>query len=164
MRARGLLERIKDTAAAGSPLGARVRWPAAPGADGAIWYAINMTLVWAAAAHAPELGWAWWRRMSLAAHAAAYPDVWEGTLSGPDAYLPPESVRPGRTWDLVGLGVAMQAYPVANLHAHAQPLLAYLRLLGVEPDISGALRIGGGASFESRVLSVGAAPHGGTPA
>ncbi|MEU7895651.1 hypothetical protein AB0B45_22705 [Nonomuraea sp. NPDC049152] len=156
-RARDLLERIEDTAAAASPLGARVRWPDAPGADGAIWYAINMTLVWAAAAHAPELGWAWWRRMSLATHAAAYPDVWEGTLSGPDAYLPPESVRPGRTWDLAGLGVAMQAYPVANLHAHAQPLLAYLRLLGVEPDVSGGLRIGGGASFESRVLTVGPA-------
>ncbi|MFD1931031.1 GH36-type glycosyl hydrolase domain-containing protein [Nonomuraea mangrovi] len=159
-QARALLERIEDTAAAGSPLGARVRWPAAPGADGAIWYAINMTLVWAAAAHAPELGWAWWRRMSLAAHAAAYPDVWEGTLSGPDAYLPPESARPGRTWDLADVGVAMQAYPVANLHAHAQPLLAYLRLLGVEPGPSGELRVGGGARFQSAVLTVGAPLRG----
>lgn len=153
-RARELLETIERTAAAGSPLGARVRWPAEPGAGGSVWYAINMTLVWAAARHAPELGWAWWRRMSLAAHAAAYPGVWEGTLSGPDAYLPPESVRPGRTWDLAEFGVAMQAYPVANLHAHAQPLLAYLRLLGVEPDASAGLLVGGGGSFQSRVLTV----------
>lgn len=156
-QARALLDRIEATAAAGSPLGARVRWPVLPGsgADGsAIWYAINMTLIWAAAEHAPELGWAWWRRMSLAAHAAAYPEVWEGTLSGPDAYLPPESARPGRTWDLADVGVAMQAYPVANLHAHAQPLLAYLRLLGVGPDAAGRLRVGGGASFQSRVLTV----------
>ncbi|TDD02741.1 hypothetical protein E1292_22615 [Nonomuraea deserti] len=160
-QARALLDTIEATAAAESPLGARVRWPALPGSragDGAIWYAINMTLIWAAAEHAPELGWSWWRRMSLASHAAAYPDVWEGTLSGPDAYLPPESARPGRTWDLAHLGVAMQAYPVANLHAHAQPLLAYLRLLGVVPDGSGRLHVGGGASFRSRVLTV--APDG----
>ncbi|MEV0384896.1 hypothetical protein [Nonomuraea sp. NPDC050643] len=184
-QARALLDRIEATAAAGSPLGARVRWPVLPGSgagDSAIWYAINMTLIWAAAEHAPDLGWAWWRRMSPAAHAAAYPDVWEGTLSGPDAYLPPESARPGRTWDLADVGVAMQAYPVANLHAHAQPLLAYLRLLGVAPDPEGRLHVGGtpegrllgsgqgrphvgdgidgrrrgggGASFESRVLTV----------
>ncbi|SEG96698.1 glycosyl hydrolase 36 superfamily [Nonomuraea solani] len=161
-QARELLTRIEATAAAGSPLGARVRWPILPGSgagDSAIWYAINMTLIWAAAEHAPDLGWAWWRRMSLASHAAAYPDVWEGTLSGPDAYLPPESARPGRTWDLAEVGVAMQAYPVANLHAHAQPLLAYLRLLGVGPDAGGRLRVGGGASFRSQVLTV--APDGG---
>ncbi|NBE99466.1 hypothetical protein FE391_36415 [Nonomuraea sp. KC401] len=162
-RARELLTTIETTAAAGSPLGARVRWPALPGGkagDGAVWYAINMTLIWAAAEHAPELGWSWWRRMSLASHAAAYPEVWEGTLSGPDAYLPPEAARPGRTWDLADLGVAMQAYPVANLHAHAQPLLAYLRLLGVVPDGSGRLHVGGGASFESRALTVTPDGHG----
>jgi hypothetical protein len=52
------------------------------------------------------------------------------------------------------LGVAMQAYPVANLHSHAQPLLGYLRLLGVEPTSDGRLRCGGGGHFESRTLTV----------
>ncbi|MER6949664.1 hypothetical protein ABT294_37195 [Nonomuraea sp. NPDC000554] len=102
--------------------------------------------------------------MSLAAHTAAYPDVWEGTLSGPDAYLAPETDRPGRTWDLAEVGVAMQAYPVANLHSHSQPLLAYLRLLGVDPLRTDPLRTDGpGAAarsaprawFSSRVLTVG---------
>lgn len=69
--------------------------------------------------------------MTLHAHSAAYPAMWTGTLSGPDCYLAPESGRPGETWALPELGVAMQAYPVANLHSHAQPLFAYLRLLGV---------------------------------
>jgi hypothetical protein len=46
----------------------------------------------------------------------------------------------------------MQAFPVANLHAHAQPLFAYLRLLGVEPTTSGSLRIGKGARYESARL------------
>ncbi|MFI6604191.1 GH36-type glycosyl hydrolase domain-containing protein [Nonomuraea sp. NPDC050536] len=157
-RAVELLRTIERTAAAGSPLGARLRWPAGGGHDpngaGTIWYAINMTLIWAAAEHVPELGWRWWRQMTLAAHAAAYPDVWEGTLSGPDAYLAPETDRPGRTWDLADVGVAMQAYPVANLHSHSQPLLAYLRLLGVEPFRT-APEAGGGARFASRVLKVG---------
>ncbi|MEU7745092.1 hypothetical protein [Nonomuraea sp. NPDC049158] len=156
-RAVELLHTIERTSAADSPLGARLRWPDkgayGPGGVGTIWYAINMTLIWAAAEHAPELGWQWWRRMSLAAHAAAYPDVWEGTLSGPDAYLAPETERPGRTWDLADLGVAMQAYPVANLHSHSQPLLAYLRLLGVEPFRPVAAPEDAG--FASRVLKVG---------
>ncbi|MFI6740980.1 GH36-type glycosyl hydrolase domain-containing protein [Nonomuraea sp. NPDC050451] len=154
-RAVELLRTIERTSAAGSPLGARLRWPArdayGPGGVGTIWYAINMTLVWAAAEHLPDLAWDWWRRMTLAAHTAAYPDVWEGTLSGPDAYLAPETGRPGRTWDLAEVGVAMQAYPVANLHSHSQPLLAYLRLLGVEPF----RRPRGGARFASRALEVG---------
>ncbi|MCA2223970.1 GH36-type glycosyl hydrolase domain-containing protein [Nonomuraea aurantiaca] len=156
-RAVELLHTIERTSAADSPLGARLRWPDrgayGPGGVGTIWYAINMTLIWAAAQHVPELGWQWWRRMSLAAHAAAYPDVWEGTLSGPDAYLAPETERPGRTWDLAELGVAMQAYPVANLHSHSQPLLAYLRLLGVEPFR--AVAAPEDAGFASRVLKVG---------
>jgi hypothetical protein len=95
--------------------------------------------VWAAARHAPDLAWDEWRRMGLRAHSTAYPDVWTGTLSGPDAYLSPESDRPGETWAWPDLGVAMQAYPVANLHSHSQPLLAYLRLHGVEPTPAGEL-------------------------
>jgi hypothetical protein len=47
----------------------------------------------------------------------------------------------------------MQAYPVSNLHSHAQPLLAYLRLLGVEPAPDGGLRTGSG-SFASQVLTL----------
>jgi hypothetical protein len=151
-----------------SPLGARVRWPVGGGdglggpgdaTNGGIWYSINATLVWAAASVDPDLGWDEWRRMSLAAHEAAYPDVWEGTITGPDTYNAPESARAGRTWGLPELGVGMQAFPVGNLHSHAQPLLAYLRLLGVEPGADGSLRVAGpaagaGARFESRVLTV----------
>ena len=58
---------------------------------------------------------------------AAYPEIWEGTLSGPDAYNAPESrgpAVPGRRRLF-----AMQAFPVNNMHSHSQPLLAYLRLL-----------------------------------
>lgn len=156
-----LLTTIDETVRAGSPIGARIRWPGGHKSDdlamrGSIWLAINATLVWAAAATNPKLAWDEWRRMTLSAHTAAYPDIWEGTLSGPDSYLAPELDRAGGTWSLPSIGLAMQAYPVSNLHSHAQPLLAYLRLLGVEPGRDGELRTGSGASFDSSVLTLNA--------
>jgi hypothetical protein len=159
-QAKGLLELIRDRHCADSPLGARVIWPAPlrPGArpgeglDSGIWFSINMTLVWAAARRMPEFAWSEWRKMTLLAHTARYPAVWEGTLSGPDAYNAPEAARPGRTWETDGF--AMQSYPVNNLHSHSQPLLGYLRLLGVEPDRKGALRVGAGGNFRSPVFEL----------
>ncbi|GAA1718986.1 hypothetical protein GCM10009765_79230 [Fodinicola feengrottensis] len=149
-----LLATIDKLCRRNSPLGARLQWPSPIGERGGIWASINATLVWAAATIDPELGWDEWRRMTLSAHSAAYPDIWEGTLSGPDAYMSPESGRPGQTWKLPHLGVAMQAWPVGNMHSHAQPLLAYLRLLGVQPGRAGELRVGGGGAFQSQVLTV----------
>ncbi|MBP2320328.1 hypothetical protein JOF56_000713 [Kibdelosporangium banguiense] len=127
-QSRALLGTIDELCRTDSPLGARVRPP-----NGPIWFSINMTLIWAAAKYDPDLAWNEWQRMTLAAHTAAYPEIWSGTLSGPDAYLPPEDPRPGQTWAMPDLGVAMQAHPIANLHSHSQPLLAYLRLQGLEP-------------------------------
>ncbi|MBM4270186.1 MAG: hypothetical protein FJ144_26880 [Deltaproteobacteria bacterium] len=162
--ARSLLATIDAGHRAANPIGTRLRWPApqdqveaglwGTGTRGGSWFAIDMTLVWAAASIDPDLAWDAWRRMTLGAHTAAYPDVWEGTLSGPDSWNAPEYERPGRTWVLPPF-LAMQMFPVANLHAHAQPLLAYLRLLGVEPTADGALRVGGGEGrFASRTFEI----------
>jgi hypothetical protein len=137
-QARALLTTIDERCRAGSPLGARHRWPAGPSSQ--VWFSVNTTLVWAASRYDQDLAWDEWRRMTLHAHSAAYPDTWTGTVSGPDCYLGPESDRPGETWALPDAGVAMQAYPVANLHSHSQPLLGYLRLLGVEPHADGTMR------------------------
>jgi hypothetical protein len=168
-QARSLLTTIDCTARSGSPVGARVKWPQLPpdgrhsvgeGTGGGIWFSINMTLVWAAAQIDPDLARDEWRRMSLSAHTAAYPDVWEGTLSGPDSYNSPESIRPGHTWVHARGRIAMQAFPVNNLHSHCQPLFSYLRLLGVEPTPEGHLRVGDGASFSSAVFELDADGHG----
>ena len=167
-RARELLANIDETLRQGSPLGARVRWPV-PANDGlrppgeatagGVWFSINMTLAWAAARLAPEMAWDEWRKMSLAAHTRAYPGLWEGTLSGPDAYNAPESPRAGGTWHTPV--ISMQQFPVNNMHSHSQPLLTYLRLLGVEPATDGALLVrGGGGSFSSRTCRVDADGHG----
>jgi hypothetical protein len=54
----------------------------------------------------------------------------------------------------------MQAFPVNNLHSHAQPLLAYLRLLGVEPTARGTLAVGDGGRFRSRFFHLERTGHG----
>ena len=46
------------------------------------------------------------------------------------------------------------------MHSHAQPLLAYLRLLGVEPTARGTLAIGRGAMFGSRVFRLESSGRG----
>jgi hypothetical protein len=97
--------------------------------------------------------------MTLASHTRAYPEIWEGTLSGPDSWNAPESTRPGRTWSAAP-NFAMQAFPVNNMHSHAQPILAYLRLLGVEPTAAGSLAIGRGGRFESPVFRLEPDGHG----
>jgi hypothetical protein len=167
-QARALLDTIDQGHRAGSPLGARLRWPAPPdqvaagrwgeGTGGGIWYAIVMTLIWAAARLRPALARDEWRRITLASHTAAYPDVWEGTLSGPDAWNAPESPRAGRTWAAGGL--AMQGFPVNNMHSHAQPLLAWLRLHGVEPTSRGRLAVGAGGGFRSPSFRLQVDGHG----
>jgi hypothetical protein len=54
----------------------------------------------------------------------------------------------------------MQAFPVNNMHSHAQPLFAYLRLLGVEPTPRGTLAVGKGGDFQSSVFSLDRYGHG----
>ena len=168
-QARSLLDVVDTGPRAGSPLGARVKWPvpaasrehaSGEGTHGGIWYSINMTLVWAAAQVDAELAWDEWRRMTLASHEHAYPEIWEGTISGPDSYNGPEATRPGGTWAHPGGRVAMQAFPVGNLHSHAQPLLSYLRLLGVEPTSDGTLRTGGGGAWVSQTFELQPDGHG----
>jgi len=164
---KSLLQTIADEGPGNnSPLGTRVRWrPGVPFSflnAQSIWYSINMTLIWAAARVRPEWAWDQWRRMTLSNHTANHPGIWEGTLSGPDAWNPPESGRDrvGRTWSVPFLPISMQPFPVNNLHSHSQPLLAYLRLLGVEPTPRGTLAVGKGGDFQSEVFHLDREGHG----
>ena len=158
-----LLNHIDSHHRAGSPLGARIIWPlpdsplAGMGVRGGIWYSINMTLVWAAATVNHDLAWAEWQRMSLASHTRYKPQDWAGTLSGPDTWNSPEAERPGETWAYPWL--SMQDFPVANMHSHSQPLLAYLRLLGIAPTSHGTITVGEG-NFNSERIQLAASGHG----
>lgn len=166
-----LMEVLDNGARAGSPVGARVKWPIktmpqpgtwplGEGTNGGTWFSINMTLIWAysrwdRARAIDELD-----RMTLHRHTQAYPDQWIGTLSGPDSYNSPESARPGQTWSATHEH-AMQAFPIGNMHAHGQPLLSYLRVLGVEPLPSGALAVGAGhGAWSSGTFTLDETGHG----
>jgi hypothetical protein len=163
-----LLTEIDQVLRTDSPLGARVRGPVAmmedqstgpgTGTDGGIWFSINMTLVWAMARFNRPTAWQEWQAMTLANHTHHYPHIWSGTLSGPDCYNGAEAPNPGDTWGNAML--AMQSNPVNNQHSHSQPLLAYLRLLGLEVTVQNKLRVKGGSTFSSPTMSIREDGHG----
>lgn len=142
---RRLVDEIWERCVAPSPIGATildrphpVRFGMlAPGWDcnGGVWAAINALLAWGMSLHDGERGWALVERQSLAAHARAYPDVWYGRWSGPDAYNAWFGSRPGETF--VQPATPMREWPVMNANAHAGPLLAAVRALGVEAGPEG---------------------------
>lgn len=102
--------------------------------NGGVWAAMNGLLCWGYSLWDPELAWRNFEKQSLAAHARAYPHVWFGIWSGPDAFNSHWADRPGETF--VHPATPMQEFPVMNSNMHALPLLALLRLAGVEttPD------------------------------
>jgi hypothetical protein len=167
-QADALFTEIDRLLRAGSPLGARVRGPVAmmkdqstgpgTGTDGGVWFSINMTLVWAMARFDRQVAWDEWQAMTLSNHTRHYPHIWSGTLSGPDCYNGVEATSPGDTWG--NAIIAMQSNPVNNQHSHSQPLLAYLRLLGLEVTAQNRLKVTGGGSFSSPNLFVSEDGHG----
>lgn len=142
---RRLVDEIWERCVEPSPIGATildrphpVRFGMlAPGWDcnGGVWAAINALLAWGVSLHDGDRGWRLVERQSLAAHARAYPEVWFGRWSGPDAYNAWFGSRPGETF--VQPATPMQEWPVMNANAHAGPLLAAMRALGVEADRDG---------------------------
>lgn len=108
-----------------------------PGWDcnGGVWAAINGMLAWAYALHDPDLAWRCLAGQSLDAHARAYPRVWYGIWSGPDAYNAHYAGNPGETF--THPSTPMAEFPVMNSNAHAGPLLGLLKVLGVEASPDG---------------------------
>jgi hypothetical protein len=105
--------------------------------------AITALAVWGYAHAAPERAWAAFRGSTMARKADAYPDLWYGIWSGPDAqYTSATPALAGQTW--MTLATAMTDFPVMNSNAHAGPLLALWRVAGIEPVVRnghGCLRI-----------------------
>lgn len=136
------------------------------GTNGGVWASLQHPVVWAAAAAAAQaedagesgagaaggdagavdaggaefaaaLAWDEFSRSLLSTHARAYPDVWVGVWSGPDAYNSERDPQPGYTWDSPEMSLWCNAFPIMNVHAHCQPLLSALRLAGVEATSRG---------------------------
>jgi hypothetical protein len=110
-----------------------------PGHDvnGGVWPAIGALTVWGLALHDPERAWRSLAKQTFAAHARAHPHVWYGIWSGPDAYNSRHGERPGETY--VQPATPMREFPVMNSNAHAGPLLALLKALGVEATPGGVV-------------------------
>ena len=103
--------------------------------NGGVWAAINAVLAWGYAGIDRARAWRLLHKQSLAAHASAYPDIWYGIWSGPDAYNSAMGDREGETF--VQPATPMTEFPVMNSNAHAGPLLALLKVLGVEAGPEG---------------------------
>ena len=147
---RALLRRIDADLRSNSPLGCRLYsappdglvddvmgMPLGECSNGGVWYSINHTVIAAAAEHDPALAWDEFLRSTLAQHARCFPHQWVGVWSGPDSYNCDWSDRPGWTWDCPGVGMYCSRHPIQNVHAHAQPLLSFLRIAGVTCDADG---------------------------
>ena len=111
-----------------SPIGATL------GPGGQVWPAISGLLSWGYAASDPERAWSHLARNTMSAHAVAWPALWYGIWSGPDG-LQTTGDRAGQTW--FSPATPMIDFPVLNNNAHAMPLFALLRVVGVEADANG---------------------------
>lgn len=117
--------------------------------DGQIWPAISCLLTWGYATSHPERAWAHFIRNTMAARTVAYPDVWLGIWSGPDGHNGPGTDRPGGTW--YSQVTPMTDFPVQNNNQHAMPILAAIRMAGVDATATG-LSIAPPTPFEPLVL------------
>jgi hypothetical protein len=102
---------------------------------GQVWPAISCLLTWGYAQTDPERAFAHLARNTMAAHARAFPDVWYGIWSGPDGLDGASGDRPGQAW--YSPATPMTDFPVMNNNQHAMPLLAALRVAGIDATAAG---------------------------
>lgn len=135
-----LIDAIEELCAAPSPIGPAILdrphdvrlGILEPGTDcnGGVWAAINGLLAWGYALHDVVLAWRCLESQSMAAHARAYPGIWYGIWSGPDAFNSWYAACPGETF--VHPATPMREFPIMNSNAHAGPLLGLLKTLEAE--------------------------------
>jgi hypothetical protein len=105
---------------------------------GGAWYAVNGWLTWALGSldgvvpHATEYAWDELERNTLAAHATAYPDHWNGIASVDDACRANYSDKP----EVCGVGLST-AYAGWIMHQPGWSLFDTIRLAGIEPTATG---------------------------
>jgi Glycosyl hydrolase 36 superfamily, catalytic domain/Glycosyltransferase family 36 len=108
-----------------SPIGATLT----PGSQ--VWPAISALLTWGYARSDPARAWGHFTRNTMAAHALAFPEDWYGIWSGPDG------VSSNSGWAWSSQVTPMTDFPVQNNNYHAMPMLAALRIAGIEASAEG---------------------------
>jgi hypothetical protein len=115
-----------------TPAGNAAEWP------GGSWFDINGWLTWALSsldgklAHARDYAWDEYLSNTLAAHATAFPDSWDGTISTDDVCNGYYSSRP----DLCGNDLST-AFDGQNTEQATWMVMDAIRLAGINPTESG---------------------------
>jgi hypothetical protein len=120
-------------------VGARCLWPPMRGpllergsdTNGGTWAAVDAWTAWAWSLVCPEAAWKFYLSTTLAARAEAYPEVWYGIWSGPDAYNAHYHARPGETYNVNATPTTK--FPVMNTNRHSGPLFDAIKLAGIGP-------------------------------
>ena len=144
-RAAQVVGRMLQELDTGSPIGAHVLHPPVTSgfrvprrgkhANGGIWPHLNAILTWAYVRTGSEQACRSLVRNTLCTHAREYPDCWYGIWSGPECY----NAEPGeRAGEISGTFESpLEEFPVGSLMAHAAPLLAALKVAGIEASETG---------------------------
>lgn len=128
-------ERARLVAAVGEKLDDPNPTGATLQAGGAVWPAISGLLTWGYARSDPARAWAHLARNTLYAHARAFPSIWYGIWTAPDGLQGAAGDKPGESWR--SPVTPMLDFPAQNANADAMPLLAALRVAGVEATADG---------------------------
>jgi hypothetical protein len=99
---------------------------------GGVWYALNGSLVWAAAPVDQAFAWDEFFRNTLATHAIAYPDHWDGVITTDDVCQAWYGNNPPQC----GTGLTT-AYDGQVLHQPAWALFDAIKLAGLIPTKDG---------------------------
>jgi hypothetical protein len=132
-----LVGTIKTHASDPSSIGASVQAAGATRFATGTWYSMSAACLLgllrqaSSNAHARSLAWTEFRKNTLGNHADLYPDLWYGIWSGPDFYANElqNSQQPGT--------YSLSNFPIANMHAHSQPLWISLNIAGLRVDSAG---------------------------
>jgi len=98
--------------------------------NGGVWHAMNSLLTWGYSQYDTEKAYNSLKKNSLAQRAEAYPDIWYGIWSGPDAYIADYAENSGEAF--YHLLTPMCDFPLMNLNVHACYLLSVIKLVGIE--------------------------------
>lgn len=108
--------------------------------EGDVWPAVADLVPWGyAQLGRDDLAWKTFTKVTLHAHATAFPELWAGIWSAADGTFAAKGGKaPGAAW--ASVVTPMLDWPVHNANAHAMPLFALLRLAGLSP-IDGGVRV-----------------------
>lgn len=99
---------------------------------GTTWAAVDAWLAHAWAETDPEAAWRFFLGTTMAARAEAYPGLWYGIWSGPDAYAADSAARPGEAF--TGVLTPTCNFPVMNMNRHAGMLYDMVKFAGFRPE------------------------------